>query len=295
MPDPGSPGFEGPEKKIEIEFRLATGHRRGLFEVSDDTWQRLLDFAKVTIIGKKETELCKMYVLSESSLFVYKRKLVIKTCGTTTLLDMISPLLELVASERNDMNASLPECLCLETEYMSYSRKNYLYPDRQPHRGKFPNEVEVLENLFPGGGGYVLGPINKDHWNFFLADYTYKENELTNPGDQTLEVIMTELDEEKMKIFFNENGSKTAEEVTSESGIDKIIPGSVISAKVFDPCGYSMNGLFGDEDHYWTIHVTPETHCSFVSFETSLPWYVRHPVNVVVYLNLEPRKKKKNK
>ena len=36
---------------------------------------------------------------------------------------------------------------------------------------------------------------------------------------------------------------------------------------MFDPCGYSMNGL--DGPIHYTIHITPEPECSFVSFATN--------------------------
>ena len=45
--------------------------------------------------------------------------------------------------------------------------------------------------------------------------------------------------------------------------------GRVVHDHLFDPCGYSMNGEAG-KGFYWTIHITPEAHCSYVSFETNV-------------------------
>lgn len=38
-----------------------------------------------------------------------------------------------------------------------------------------------------------------------------------------------------------------------ESGIDKIIPGMVIDDFLFDPCGYSMNGVAKDVSYNYFI------------------------------------------
>jgi hypothetical protein len=58
--------------------------------------------------------------------------------------------------------------------------------------------------------------------------------------------------------------------VSHDSGISLILPGSRIDAHMFDPCGYSMNGMYHDK-YYWSIHITPEEEFSFVSFETNVP------------------------
>jgi S-adenosylmethionine decarboxylase len=58
-----------------------------------------------------------------------------------------------------------------------------------------------------------------------------------------------------------------SEEVTEKSGISSLMPGAVINDWLFEPCGYSLNALNGPT-HY-TIHVTPEPACSFVSFATN--------------------------
>lgn len=117
----------------------------------------------------------------------------------------------------------------------------------------------------------------------YLVDFTEQNVEI--PPEQTLEILMSGLPEETMQQFFQKHTAEIldkdspdtqayAREVTVSSGIADLIPGSTIDSYVFDPCGYSMNGSIAgidDRHHYWTIHVTPESHCSYVSFETSMP------------------------
>jgi S-adenosylmethionine decarboxylase len=58
--------------------------------------------------------------------------------------------------------------------------------------------------------------------------------------------------------------------------------GVVVHDHLFDPCGYSMNGV-ASKNCYWTIHITPEAHCSYVSFETNIrPWSYAQLVSKVV-------------
>ncbi len=57
--------------------------------------------------------------------------------------------------------------------------------------------------------------------------------------------------------------------MTQLSGIQDLIPGAFIHEFLFEPCGYSCNALI--DDSYFTIHVTPQAGCSYVSFETDYP------------------------
>ncbi|KRT81936.1 hypothetical protein AMK59_5835, partial [Oryctes borbonicus] len=200
---------------------------------------------------------------TESSMFVSKRRFILKTCGTTTPLLCVEPLL-LLAEQYAGFT---------DVEDLFYSRKNYKRPELQvsPHQD-FDQEVALLDTIFPDGAGYCLGAINKDCW--FLYTLNPFPEKIIKPlpspePDQTLEILMTDLDPDVMAIFSRDECLK-ASEATKKSGIDKIIPNMVIDDYLFEPCGYSMNGIT-KSGYYVTIHITPETDFSYVSFETNVP------------------------
>lgn len=59
----------------------------------------------------------------------------------------------------------------------------------------------------------------------------------------------------------------SAKHTTAASGISSLLPNAKIDDYVFEPCGYSMNGLEGDG--FSTIHITPEEAFSYASLELS--------------------------
>jgi hypothetical protein len=48
---------------------------------------------------------------------------------------------------------------------------------------------------------------------------------------------------------------------------NSIFPNFLVDEFWFDPCGYSLNAVSGNE--YFTIHITPEEEASYVSLETN--------------------------
>ena len=132
---------------------------------------------------------------------------------------------------------------------------------KEPHTS-FESEVRYLENILGAGNSITLG-------NELWFMYTLKKASLVHEADQTLEIMMTELDPEVMRIFTREV-SESAEDATHRSGIDTIFPNALLDGYLFDPCGYSVNAIL-PKGHYFTIHITPEPSCSYVSFETNAP------------------------
>jgi len=185
----------------------------------------------------------------------------LKTCGTTTLLKTVPEFLKIAA-------------LCgTAPEFVLFTRKNFNFPSKQitPHTG-FEAETEYLNQFF-NGESHVLGPLNGglDHWHMYVADLT--KGVAPTKADRTLEIMMSELDRNAMSRFYR--GELDAKQTTVSTGISNFLPGSISDEVLFNPCGYSVNGL--KDEAYYTIHVTPEPQCSFVSFETNinLPNYSR--------------------
>lgn len=252
-------GFEGAEKKIEIDFCRDPSNPEGLRTIPQSMWEEILEIIKCQIISSTKNEHFDSYVLSESSLFVYPYKVIIKTCGTTILLRCLDPILTMAENECG-----------LSPEFVFFARKNLLYPEKQhfPH-AKLEDELEVLNQLFEDGNCYTFGSHTSDNWVLYYVDLMDDAYEKRRHNDQTFEILMTHLDERTMDIFYaNEQNIQNPKEVTRASGIGQIIPTAITDEKMFEPCGYSVNGLA--DDAYFTIHVTPEDHCSFASFETNI-------------------------
>lgn len=265
--------FEGVEKLLEIWFTRAEGNNKqcDLRNIPRQKLESLLKIVRCEVISFVRNDQVDAYVLSESSMFVARRRFILKTCGTTTPLQCLKPLMMLV-----EQYAGFDE-----VEDVFYSRKNFKRPDLQmrPHQ-VFEEEVALLDTFFKDGVAYCLGTVNRDCWYLYTLNPMEEDNNKTYRGvpepDQTLEILMSDLDPEVMSIFTREESSSAAE-ATQKSGIEKLIPNMVIDDYLFEPCGYSMNGISksGGPDLpsgcYMTIHITPEPEFSYVSFETNVP------------------------
>ncbi|KAJ3305708.1 spermidine resistance protein [Kappamyces sp. JEL0829] len=285
-------GFEGPEKLLEIWFNTTSS--TGLRAVDPAVWHEMLKIVQCQVLSTIHNESADAYLLSESSMFVYSNRLILKTCGTTTLLHSVPRILQ-IAEEH---------CKLTKVDAIFYSRKSFLFPDRQefPH-GSWSDEVLFLDSVFPktqfDTAGYVIGKTNGDHWCLYLATplalnsdgipATIREvDEISDEvkDDVTLEILMHDLDPSSMQAFWrtedeeqqgklphNLNVRKhqllNPRRLYNDTGISEIYPDSIVDDYIFDPCGYSANGLLGP--YYYTIHVTPEAHCSYASFETTVP------------------------
>lgn len=243
-----SSAFEGPEKLLEVWFSAsaatipASARPNGLKAVPADTWKEMLDLVNCKVLSVIESEHVDAYLLSESSMFVFPHKLVLKTCGTTTLLWGLSRMLEIATMDAGFPAASPSVKKAAAPHRVFYSRKNYLYPDQQrgPHRS-WRDEVHYLDKQFMGGSAYMIGKMNGEHWYLYITSPNPQltppltpENERTGnfeatetkvldfpeklmgssadeANDETLEILMTDLDEKNARQFYLDDAAKLAE------------------------------------------------------------------------------------
>ncbi|XWS34264.1 hypothetical protein CRYUN_Cryun21dG0025500 [Craigia yunnanensis] len=251
-------GFEGYEKRLEISFfepsLFVDPEGKGLRSLSKAQLDEILGPAECTIVSSLSNKHVDSYVLSESSLFVYPYKIIIKTCGTTKLLLAIPPILKLAGG------------LYLAIKSVRYTRGSFIFPGAQqyPHRN-FSEEVALLDSYFgklgAGSKAYVMGGLDKQKWHVYSAS---AESVISSGPIYTVEMGLTGLDREKATVFYKDQSGSVAV-MTINSGIRKILPDSEICDFDFDPCGYSMNAIEGAAIS--TIHVTPEDGFSYASFE----------------------------
>lgn len=222
--------FEGPEKLLEIWFWSSESNipknikNDGLRSVPLEEWIKILDLVNCKILSMKSSKFMDAYLLSESSLFVFPHKIILKTCGTTTTLACLDHLFKslnkfILKDFDNEFNLIESKSIFK----IFYSRRSFMFPDKQKHVHRdWKHEVQLLNKFFINGKSYVVGDfMSDDHWYIYMGgsstieqDQEQEQEDECDINDQTLEMLMTDLNPEKAKVFF------TTRKPGSESLID---------------------------------------------------------------------------
>jgi len=236
--------FEGIEKKVEVLLREGAPSLRAL---GREFWNGIVRRSDAEIIRLVSSRSLDAYLLSESSLFVSDRRMIMITCGRTRLISGVAALLESVSAD--------------DLDSLIYERKNENFPHLQPTT--FLNDVSELRDILPGSA-QTFGDPAGHHLSLFHLD-----RRITPAGDdQTLELLMYDLDPEVRKQFHT-GPDRTAQSVRRAIDLDAVLPGFTWDDHLFEPAGYSLNGV--RDDRYATIHVTPDNPGSYASFEAGCP------------------------
>lgn len=234
--------FEGSEKKLEVSFSSEAGNLRSRGE---EYWSRLVQSVGAKILSKLNRGDCDAYLLSESSLFVWDNKLIMITCGQTRLVQALLQITKDFPAE--------------QIEALVYERKNEYYPRLQD--SDFAADVELIKQKVPGQA-YQFGHTGEHHVFLFHLDRQYKPSR----NDVTTELLMNHIGGVGREVFTKSGQTTTA--IREFLKLDQIFPDYAWDDHVFEPFGYSVNGI--KQKRYVTIHVTPQEGGSYVSFETNV-------------------------
>ena len=255
--------FEGVEKRIELRFSVPEMDSFGLRAFSRETLDEVCAASKCTIIHHERRDCFDSYILSESSLFIFKDRLMIKTCGTTVPLGGVPAI---IAAARR---------LGLVAVDMTYSRGSFLFPEKQlyPHNDideefEYLRAFQIDEGSGVEGESCVLGSPESSYW--LVHKKRFEEGSEDQMSMIMIDVIMTGLSKEARSRYFRDPALSDFEnEDIMTASLSAIDPSFLIKGKCFDPCGYSCNahgGLPSDE-RYFTVHITPEEGFSYASVE----------------------------
>ncbi len=234
--------FEGSEKRVEVRVSTSTDSLRLL---DDRFWADVVVSAKAEILSKMSNEFCDAYLLSESCLFVWDDKLLMLTCGNTTLVDAV-----ILCVDKLGQSAIASVSYQRKSEYLSHLQTSSFSDDLLPLRTKL------------SGVAYRVGHLDTHHHYLFASDTTCP---VVEPKSNS-ELLMYHI--KGAVADYLRSDKQSCEGIRHMLGLEVLFPNFTFDDHLFAPFGYSINGLW--EDKYMTIHITPQEQSSYVSIETNL-------------------------
>ncbi len=254
--------FEGVEKRIEVRFTVQENDILGLRAISRYDLDSICIAARCTIIHSEPDTCFDSYILSESSLFVFRDRMMIKTCGTTLPLSALTAMFD-AADQYN-----------IKPLDMTYSRSSFVFPDLQlfPH-DSLDNELQYLNSMEATVGKvisqetFILGDSQGTYW--LVHNKRFDEPASVPKRQQVMvDCIMTGLASEARDVYWKDmQFSDVKNDETMSASIESFEKSLRVVGKSFDPCGFSANAHGSNNENYMTVHVTPEEGFSYASVE----------------------------
>ncbi|KYN97788.1 S-adenosylmethionine decarboxylase/ornithine decarboxylase [Plasmodium reichenowi] len=165
--------FEGIEKRVVIKLKESffKGNRNvnSFLDIPKELWEEKLKYIGCSIVSEisedkneRRGERCRVYLLSESSLYIFDDSLFIKTCGKTRVLFFIPFVVDL---------------LIYHMDNVGIIEKNCVYDETFIENDKFHNIAEFIKEHFLYCFFTHMNYRNKTKDGYFEQEYPHKSVE----------------------------------------------------------------------------------------------------------------------
>lgn len=243
--------FEGKEKRLEILFSNHS-KTKSLRDVSIAIWTDIIHGVKASVLQCCPSTSFDAFVLSESSMFVYDTKVLLITCGQTTILSALEQV------------CALGKQMEMEIDRIQYSHSNFTFPmlQQSPH-SNVELETAFLKSIFRDVHFTEVASTHGLGW--YCWTLCHSKCQVLPTCTLYLENISRQAANEFTQNTIERSGLHMLQH-TKLSGLLQAF-GPVLHAYAFHPCGLSANGICTRTNGHWTLHITPEVSNSFVSLE----------------------------
>jgi len=235
--------FEGSEKKAEI---IINAQKISLLDdLADNFWKMLVQRCNAQILSVIENDDCKAFLLSESSLFVWRDRLLILTCGNTRLVHSVEFFIQHIGMHK--------------IQQITYQRKNEYFAHAQ--LSSFGDDIALLRQSVKGKA-FRFGELDGHHNYIFHQDNHFQ----VGAEDKSYELIAYQISQQASEKLTTVG--LTSNEIRKFLQLDRLLSGFILDDFVFEPFGYSINAIKGMQ--YLTIHITPQANSSYVSIQANI-------------------------
>jgi len=230
--------YEGTEKRL-----LISTQNLNLFDLNESFWQQLVADADAEILSSIENSNVKAYLLSESSLFIWKHTLLLITCGNTQLVKAALFVQQQLTKA--------------QIKTLIFQRHQALKPLLQV--SSFEQDTCLLKDQFNGQQQHWRGSYQGDLFIFGQVC----SSKLTNHSIYMLHGLHGRFSEELQTQGLNKHS------ILAKLQLHRFFSNLLVDHFSFSPKGYSLNAI--SDKHYITLHLTPELLSTYLSVESSFP------------------------
>ncbi|SOV15192.1 S-adenosylmethionine decarboxylase/ornithine decarboxylase [Plasmodium sp. gorilla clade G2] len=208
--------FEGIEKRVIIklkeDFFKGNNSLNSFLDIPKELWEEKLKYIGCSVVSEisenkqeRRDERCRVYLLSESSLYIFDNSLFIKTCGKTRVLFFIPFVVDLLVYQMT--NVGIIE-------------KNCVYDETFIEKHKFNNITEFIEKNFDYCFFTHMNYRNKTKDGYYEQEYPHKsiddEKNFFQFFFKNIQMFNTHLPMDRMHyIFFSCSDNANMKEIAS--------------------------------------------------------------------------------